>query len=145
MSSRNAKKGAALVGGRSIDAGIDLQIPDASEDVERCAEGRHGRDEEVQSTVSGERSAGTTLSGSGAGGFWYGTRSRGWDHVKRKRQRKQQRQLDRVAGEKNQQKRVARFILKNLFYIARSVFLFCFFYLAQAEKNGEVRQTGNDP
>lgn len=34
---------------------------------------------------------------------------------------------------------------KNIFYITRSVFLFCFFYLAQAEKNGEVRQTGNDP
>lgn len=58
-------------------AGIDLQIPDESEDVERGAEGRHGCDEGIQSTASGERSAGTVLSGSGAGEVWYETRSRG--------------------------------------------------------------------
>lgn len=104
MSSRDAKEGATLVGGRTIDAGVDLQIPDASEDVERGAEGRHGCDEGIQSTASGERSAGTALSGSGVGGLWNGTRSRGWDHVKRKRQRKQQRQLDRVAGEQIEEK-----------------------------------------
>lgn len=47
MPSRNAEEGSTLAGGCPIDAGTDLRIPDASEDVERGAEGRHGHDEEL--------------------------------------------------------------------------------------------------
>lgn len=85
MPSGNAEKRSALAGGRPTDARVDLRISDASEDTERGAEGRPGRDEKLQSAITGERSTRTTLSGPGGGRFRHRTHPRGRNYVERKR------------------------------------------------------------
>lgn len=84
MPSGNAKKRSALAGGRPTDAGVNLRISDASEDTERGAEGRPGRNEKLQSAITGERSTRTTLSGPGGGRFRHRTHPRGRDYERKR-------------------------------------------------------------